>query len=126
MLLCWFGGTPPAALLLGAARDQLGDGPLVIVPPGRLNAVPWGLLPSLAGRSATAARVLAAIDGTGLAHIAAHGTFRADSPMFSSLRLADGPMTVHDVERLRRAPFRLILPAASPACSPRRAPATRW
>src|SRR6266699_2490163 len=156
------------ALLLGAARDQLGDdGPLVIVPPGRLNAVPWGLLPSLAGRavtvapsgrawcrarstgpfgldktvlvagpglgaastevrtlagqyqravvladgSATTARVLAAIDGAGLAHIAAHGTFRADSPMFSSLRLDDGPMTVHDVQRLRRAPFRLILPS---------------
>ena len=155
------------ALLLGAARDQLGDGPLVVVPPGRLNAVPWGLLPSLAGRavsvvpsarawcraqtagpfgldktvlvagpgldaasaevrtlaaeygratvlaggSATTARVLAAIDGAGLAHIAAHGTFRADSPMFSSLRLDDGPMTVHDLERLRRAPFRLILPS---------------
>ena len=42
---------------------------------------------------------------------AAHGVFRADSPMFSSLRLDDGPMTVHDVERLRRAPFRLILPS---------------
>jgi CHAT domain-containing protein len=55
--------------------------------------------------------VLAAIDGAGLARIAAHGTFRADSPMFSSLRLDDGPMTVHDLERLRRAPFRLILPS---------------
>jgi len=32
-------------------------------------------------------------------------------PMFSSLRLDDGPMTVHDLERLRRAPFRLILPS---------------
>jgi CHAT domain-containing protein len=55
--------------------------------------------------------VLGAIDGAGLAHIAAHGVFRADSPMFSSLRLADGPMTVHDLERLGRAPFRLILPS---------------
>lgn len=43
------------ALLLGAARDQLGDGPLVVVPPGRLNAVPWGLLPSLAGRAVSVA-----------------------------------------------------------------------
>ncbi|MGH3174355.1 MAG: CHAT domain-containing protein, partial [Streptosporangiaceae bacterium] len=42
-------------LLLGAARDQLGDGPLIIVPPGRLNAVPWGLLPSLAGRAVSVA-----------------------------------------------------------------------
>ena len=37
------------ALLLGAARDQLGDGPVIVVPPGRLNAVPWALLPSLVG-----------------------------------------------------------------------------
>ncbi|HMI25305.1 MAG TPA: hypothetical protein VK594_12530, partial [Streptosporangiaceae bacterium] len=43
------------ALLLGAARDQLGDGPLIVVPPGRLNAVPWGLLPSLAGRAVSVA-----------------------------------------------------------------------
>jgi tetratricopeptide (TPR) repeat protein len=155
------------ALLLGAARDQLGDGPVVVVPPGRLNAVPWALLPSLRDRAvsvapsarawlrasqpgpfgddrtvlvagpglgaaraevrtlarqyrdatvlgegtATTARVLAAIDGAGLAHIAAHGRFRADSPMFSSLRLDDGPMTVHDVQRLRRAPRLLILPS---------------
>src|SRR4029079_2099839 len=31
------------------------DGPLVVVPPGRLNAVPWGLLPSLAGRAVSVA-----------------------------------------------------------------------
>ncbi len=55
----------------------------------------------LAGGSATTARVLAAIDGAGLAHIAAHGTFRADSPMFSSLRLDDGPLALH--RRLRSA-----------------------
>ncbi|MGH3175773.1 MAG: hypothetical protein ACRDPF_18160, partial [Streptosporangiaceae bacterium] len=42
-------------LLLGAARDHLGDGPLVVVPPGPLNAVPRGLLPSLAGRAVSVA-----------------------------------------------------------------------
>lgn len=60
--------------------------------------------------TATAARVLEAIDGAWLVHIAAHGTFRSDSPLFSSLRMDDGPLTVHDFERLRRAPYRLILP----------------
>ena len=51
-----------------------------------------------------ARRVLGALDGAPLAHIAAHGTFRADSPLFSSLRMDDGPLTVHDFERLGRAP----------------------
>src|SRR5690606_13659921 len=61
--------------------------------------------------AATAGRVLEAIDGAWLAHIAAHGEFRADSPLFSSMLVDDGPLTVHDFERLRRAPYRLILPS---------------
>jgi len=90
---------------------------VTVVDPGaasaevRTLAAEYGQATVLAGGSATTARVLAAIDGAGLAHIAAHGVFRADSPMFSSLRLDDGPMTVYDLERLRRAPFRLILPS---------------
>jgi len=191
--------------LLGPAGDLLGDQNLVIVPPARLHAVPWGLLPRLRSRavsvapsaaswlrarqtaawpadqaaglaagvrpahrdgavvlvrgpgmasrgaevprlaadyaapgqppdasgragsadlgapaglagpvvlgdgSATVTAVLQAIDGAELAHIAAHGTFRADSPLFSSLRLDDGPLTVYDLERLRRGPRRLVL-----------------
>ncbi len=63
----------------------------------------------LADGSATAQGVLAAIDGCRLAHLAAHGTFRADSPLFSSLLLDDGPLTVYDLERLHRAPYRLVL-----------------
>jgi CHAT domain len=153
------------ALILGRATRALGDGPVVIVPPGRLHAVPWAVLPSLrdravsvapsagawlraraigqppgqrvvlvrgpaagswgaevpalaaaypdaavfSGSAATVSRVLRAMDGASLAHVAAHGTFRADNPMFSSLRLGDGPLTVHDLEMLRRAPYRLIL-----------------
>jgi tetratricopeptide (TPR) repeat protein len=59
--------------------------------------------------SATADKVLAALDGAWLAHIAAHGNFRGDSPLFSSLRMHDGPLTVYDFERLNRAPYRLVL-----------------
>jgi tetratricopeptide (TPR) repeat protein len=54
-------------------------------------------------------RVLRELDGSALAHIAAHGTFRADSPLFSALRMADGPLIVHDFERLDRSPYRIIL-----------------
>jgi len=59
--------------------------------------------------AATADKVLSALDGAWLAHIAAHGIFRADSPLFSSLRMHDGPLTVYDFERLHRAPYRLVL-----------------
>jgi CHAT domain-containing protein len=151
--------------LLGGAAAELGDGPVVVVPPARLRAVPWTLMPSLRDRavtvapsastwmrarrtrpppqrrvalvvgprlttkgaevaslrsrypeavmlgqgSATADRVLTALDGAWLAHIAAHGTFRADNPLFSSILLDDGPLIVHDFERLGRAPYRLVL-----------------
>ena len=54
----------------------------------------------LAGEDATVEAALHALDGARLAHVAAHGRFRADSPLFSSLELADGPLTVHDLERL--------------------------
>jgi CHAT domain-containing protein/tetratricopeptide (TPR) repeat protein len=59
--------------------------------------------------NATAGQVLTALDGAWLAHIAAHGTFRTDNPMFSSILLDDGPLIVHDFERLGRAPYHLVL-----------------
>ncbi len=65
----------------------------------------------LGGGEATTQRVLHAMEGAWLAHIAAHGTFRADSPLFSSLRLYDGALTVYDFERLDRAPYRVLLPS---------------
>jgi tetratricopeptide (TPR) repeat protein len=151
--------------LLGPAVEHLGTAEVVIVPSGRLHAVPWSLLPALrdrtvtvapsvgswlratstpkprhhkvalvagpgletdgaevhdvaarypganllTGDAATAEGVLAALEGASLAHIAAHGTFRADNALFSSLRLADGELTVHDLERLRHPPHRLLL-----------------
>jgi tetratricopeptide (TPR) repeat protein len=152
-------------LLLGPGAGELDGGPVVVIPPARLHAVPWSLLPSLRNRvvsvapsasawlratriqqpradrvtlivgpgletggaevpelsrqypgatvlahgTATADNVLAALDGAWLAHIAAHGTFRADNPLFSALQLDDGPLTVHDFERLHRAPYRVVL-----------------
>ncbi|MGH9246629.1 MAG: CHAT domain-containing protein [Acidimicrobiales bacterium] len=66
---------------------------------------------------ATADAVSAALDGATLAHIAAHGRFRADNPMFSALDLADGPLTVHDLEALRRAPDTLVLSACDSGLS---------
>ena len=62
-------------------------------------------------RDASVERALAVMDGAAVVHVAAHGHFRDDSPMFSSLDLDDGPLTVHDFERLDRAPHRIVLSA---------------
>jgi tetratricopeptide (TPR) repeat protein len=60
---------------------------------------------------ATADATREALDGAALAHVAAHGTFRSDNPLFSALRMADGPLTVYDLERLTQAPHRIVLSA---------------
>ena len=152
-------------LLLGPAVRVLGDGPVVVVPPARLQSIPWDSLPALRDRpvsvspsasawlrscratrprrrrvalvtgprlesagaevpqlaqayehatvlsdgAASCDATMKALDGAWLGHVAAHGTIRTDNPMFSALELDDGPLTVYDLERLRRAPYRLVL-----------------
>lgn len=46
-----------------------------------------------------------------------HALFRADNPLFSALQLADGPLTVYDLERLRAAPRDMILSACDDGVS---------
>jgi tetratricopeptide (TPR) repeat protein len=109
---------PSALAWQQAKRVQHGDGGVVLVAGPDLahaeaevisiaNLYPGAAV--LQGADATADAVLAALDGSALAHIAAHGTFRSDNPMFSSLRLYDGSVTVLDLQRLRSAPWRVIL-----------------
>ena len=59
----------------------------------------------------TAEVVADALAGADLAHLACHGTLRADNPMFSSLLLSDGPLTVQELYARGLAPHRLILAA---------------
>ncbi|MBO3749180.1 CHAT domain-containing protein [Streptosporangiaceae bacterium NEAU-GS5] len=152
-------------LLLRPLRREIGDRPLVVVPTGALQSLPWPILPSCAGRpvvvspsaglwqaatghaengghvlsaagpglpgaraeaeaiaeihaarplvgaAATSAAVLAALDGARLAHLAAHGRINAANPLFSSLGLSDGPLTIYDLERLGRPPSMVVLAA---------------
>jgi CHAT domain-containing protein len=58
---------------------------------------------------ATVQNVVRAFDGADQVHIAAHGRFRDDNPLFCSLELADGNVTVYDLERLSRVPQRIVL-----------------
>jgi tetratricopeptide (TPR) repeat protein len=80
----------------------------------RLAAVHPGAR-TLRGREATVGSAAAALAGASLAHVAAHGTFRGDNPRFSSLLLADGPLLVHDLERLPAPPGTVVLSACHAA-----------
>jgi tetratricopeptide (TPR) repeat protein len=62
----------------------------------------------LAG-GATAEDALEALEGVDVGHLACHGTFRIDSPLFSSLELAGGALYLHELERLRRPPRVMVL-----------------
>jgi CHAT domain-containing protein len=59
--------------------------------------------------ASTAAAVADALAGADLAHLACHGVLRADNPMFSSLLLSDGPMTLQEIYARGLAPRQLIL-----------------
>jgi tetratricopeptide (TPR) repeat protein len=157
------------AALLRPFAARLADRPLIVVPTGPLQSLPWSILPSCAGRpvsvspsatlwyagrpspagrrgggghvvvaagprlpgaraeavevaeihgataltdaAATVETVLTALDGADLVHLATHGRLHAHQPLFSSLEFADGPLTVYDLERLKRAPRTVILAA---------------
>jgi CHAT domain len=71
----------------------------------------------LTGADATAQRCLALLGECELVHLACHGSFRRDNPLFSTLTLADGPLTVYDVERVDQLPEIVVLSACSVAAS---------
>jgi hypothetical protein len=63
------------------------------------------------------AAVTGALRDASLAHFAAHGRFRADNPLFSSLLMADGPLMVHDLETIESLPETVVLSACDAALS---------
>lgn len=150
-------------LVLGPIATMIGSRPLVLVPTGPLQSLPWSVLPScrgrpvsvapsaalwcaavdapragvgitvaagpslpgadaearavavlhgvepIIGRAATAVAITGALDGVRLAHIAAHGDVHPSNPLFSAIRLDDGPLTVYDLEHVTRAPELVVL-----------------
>jgi CHAT domain-containing protein len=84
------------ALLLGLADEQT---PHVRDELATLSP----LFPSatlLLDEQATLAALRARVAGADVLHLACHGQFRPDNPLFSSLRLADGWLTVRDAYSL--------------------------
>lgn len=58
-------------------------------------------------------QAISTIGTSTLLHVAAHGTFREDSPRFSSLRLEDGPLPLHELDHLGKVPDAVVLAACS-------------
>ncbi|PVG83319.1 hypothetical protein DDE18_08470 [Nocardioides gansuensis] len=52
---------------------------------------------------ASSAEVVAAFGRPGVVHVAAHGAHEEQSPLFSSLRMADGPVFAHEIADVRAA-----------------------
>lgn len=153
-------------ILLAPLSALIGERPLVVVPTGVLQSLPWSVLPSCAGRPITVAPsattwhaasveprlsstperavviagpglpgaqgeadAVAAVHGTTaisgpqasvetalrllvgaqVAHFAAHSIIHREHPLFSSLLLADGPLTAYDLERLQPLPRLVVL-----------------
>jgi tetratricopeptide (TPR) repeat protein len=71
----------------------------------------------LAREGAEVAAVLASLEGAGIAHVAAHASFRADNGLWSSLELADGVLTVYELEQLRHPPEVVVLSACQSGLS---------
>jgi CHAT domain-containing protein len=67
--------------------------------------------------AATVPAVLAALGTATLAHLAAHGRLTPHNPLFSDLRLTDGPLMVYDLEQLAHAPHTVVLAACDTARS---------
>jgi CHAT domain-containing protein len=74
----------------------------------RSIAAVHGCTPMLAA-DATVAAVLAALGESTLVHLAAHGTLATENPLFSRLRLHDGPLVAYDLERLPTVPHTVVL-----------------
>lgn len=71
----------------------------------------------LTGADASVAAVVAGMQEASTFHLAAHGLFRTDNPLFSWLRLADGPLTVYELEGLPRLPGLVVLSSCEGAAT---------
>jgi hypothetical protein len=100
------GGLPAGRVLVACGPDLPRAEPEVHAV-GRL----WPGSTVLTGPAATGAAVLEALDGADVVHLAAHGTHEAANPLFSALRLADGPIFGYDLGRVRTSPRHVVLSA---------------
>jgi Tfp pilus assembly protein PilF len=123
---------PSAQMWLGTTaapgtrrRARKGGSTVVVAGPGlpgaeQEAATIGSLYPTarvLSGPQAQVVAVTGALEGAALAHVAAHAHFRADNGLWSSLELADGVLTVYELEQLRHPPRVVVLSACQSGLS---------
>lgn len=69
----------------------------------------WPQATVLAGDDATCARTIEMLGAPGIVHLAAHGRHEPDNPLFSSVRMADGPLFAHELDAGAGAPELVVL-----------------
>jgi tetratricopeptide (TPR) repeat protein len=87
-------------------RPRRSDRALVVAGPGLLAAdeeaslvaAVWDDAVLLGGADASCAATAGRLAHAGVVHLAAHGTHEPDNPLFSSVRLADGPLFAHELD----------------------------
>ena len=101
----WSGQRPRRALIVG--HDHDGRLPAALKEAQTIYEIlaaaadKTGIVPHLLlSEDATEARLRQHTPDCGVLHLATHGVFRQDNPLFSALRLADNWLTLADVERL--------------------------
>ena len=60
---------------------------------------------------ATRADLLDAMAATDVLHVAAHGVHQPENPLFSSVRMVDGPVFAHELDQRGHAPQHVVLSA---------------
>lgn len=71
----------------------------------------WPSAQVRSGPDATTGTLLDAMASATVLHVAAHGVHQPENPLFSSIRMVDGPVFAHELEQAARAPEHVVLSA---------------
>ncbi|MGI8523906.1 MAG: CHAT domain-containing protein [Nocardioides sp.] len=113
---------PPSATVWAAAREETRPAPRSIgfvagphvprsVEEVQRAAASWAEAAVIEPGSATAERVAGLAERSDVLHLAVHGQYVAENPLFSSVWLGDGAWFGYDVDQLARVPSLVVLSA---------------
>lgn len=115
-LASWLGGTSlvAAPTVLAVAGPELTWAQREV----ERVAATWSVAPTLG--PATAEDLRSALEKHDVVHVAAHGTHHVESPVFSSVWMADGPLFLCDLERTAITSSHVVISACEAGQSRRR------